>query len=76
MSEPYEKDFNEKSRRLIYNSGLREFPVVFELYVRAFQVDTDLDAAMAEIVSIIRTSENSDVAWRLFNHYLDSIEAI
>lgn len=68
-------EFKEKSRKLIFNSDLRNFPVTFELYVRTFGLDLNLDQAMAEIVSIIRTSEDAEVAFTMLNHFLDAMEA-
>jgi hypothetical protein len=67
-------ELKEKARRLIYKSDLRDFPVIFEMYVRAFNLVVDLDTAMSQIVSIIRTSENADTAYTMVSHYLDSIE--
>jgi hypothetical protein len=68
-------DLKEKSRKLIFDSGLRQFPTIFELYVKAFNIEgLDLDIAMARIVEIIRTSENVEVAHTMVCHYLDSLE--
>lgn len=67
-------EFKEKSRKLIFNSELRNFPIILEMYVRAFNVQVDLDVAMADIVRIIRTSESSEIAHALVCHYLDDVE--
>ena len=69
-----ETEFKEKARRLIFDSELRNFPVVFELYARSFKLDTDRDEAMAKVLSIIRTSADFQVAYTMVCHYLDSLE--
>lgn len=69
-----EDEFKEKARKLIFNSNLRDFPVVFEMYVRSFGLHIDLDASMGEIVAIIRTSQDADTAYAMVCHYLDSLE--
>lgn len=67
-------DFKERARELMFNSHLKDFPVVFELYVRAYFLNVDLDESMATIISIIRTSKDSSTAFELVNHHLDTME--
>lgn len=67
-------EFKEKTRRLLFQSHLRDFPVVFEMYVRTFNLDVDLDKSMGEIISIIRTSADAETAYTMVCHYLDGIE--
>lgn len=69
-----EDEFKEKARRHLFYSQLREFPVVFEMYVRSFKLEVDLDETMGEIVSIIRTSEDAEVAYTMVCHFLDDLE--
>lgn len=69
-----EQVFKEKARRHVFNCHLNVFPVVFEMYVRSFNLSVDLDESMASIVSIIRTSADADTAYELVCHYLDSLE--
>lgn len=69
-----EAEFKEKARRHIYNCDLRAFPVAFEMYVRAFNLEVNLDESMAQIVSIIRTSQDSATAFELVCYYLDTLE--
>ena len=68
------KNFKEKARQQVFKSSLRDFPVIFEFYLRSFNIDADRDKAMGEILSIISTSENVDVAYSLMCHYLDNLE--
>lgn len=68
------REFKEKARRHLFQCSLREFPVVFELYVRAFNLTVDLDEVMGDIVAIIRTSENAKTAYTMVSHHLDAIE--
>lgn len=67
-------DFKEKARKLLFNTELRNFPTMFEMYVRTFALTVDIDACMAEIISIIRTSEDVEVAYAMVCHYLDGLE--
>lgn len=69
-----QEEFKEKTRRLVFNCDLRDFPVIYEMYVRTFGLDVDLDVTMGEIISIIRTSENAPTAYTMVCHYLDSLE--
>lgn len=69
-----EAQFKEKCRKLIFNSDLRVFPVVFEMYVRTFDLRVNLDETMARIVSIIRTSQDASTAYELMSHFLDDLE--
>lgn len=69
-------DFKEKARRHLFNSSLREFPVVFEMYTRSFDLVVDLDASMSEIITIVRTSEDASAAYAEVCRYLDSLEAL
>jgi len=68
-------EFKEKARRLIFKSDLRDFPVIFELYVRTFDLPIKLDEDMGNIIHIIRTSENAEVAYTMVCHYLDGLES-
>lgn len=70
-----EQEFKEKTRRLLFNTELRNFPVVFEMYTRSFKLDVNADDAMGKIISIIRTSPDADTAYNLVCHYLDTLEA-
>lgn len=69
-------EFKEKARRLMFNAQLKNFSTHFEMYTLAFGVSCDLDAAMADIISIIRTSEDSETAYTMVCHYLDSLEGL
>jgi hypothetical protein len=69
-----EQEFKEKTRRHLFNCHLNVFPTVFEMYVRSFNLEIDVDASMADIVNIIRTSADQKTAYELVCHYLDSLE--
>lgn len=69
-----EEDFKEKARRHVFNCHLKVFPVVFEMYARSFNLQINLDEAMAKIINIIRTSEDANTAYELVCHYLDTLE--
>lgn len=70
-----ESEFKEKTRKLIFDSELRNFPTLFEMYVRTFHLDVvDLDKCMGEILSIITTSERVEVGYSMVCHYLDGLE--
>lgn len=69
-----EQEFKEKTRRLLFDTQLNRFPVVFEMYVRSFKLEVDVDDAMTKIVALIRTSATPYVAYDLLCHYLDSLE--
>ena len=67
-------EFKEKSRRLMFNSGLKNFPLIFEMYVRSFGLSVDFDSSMNEILDIIRTSRDAETAYTMVCHYLDGLE--
>jgi hypothetical protein len=69
-----EQEFKEKARRLLFNSHLNVFPTVFEMYTRTFKLEVDLDEAMGQVISIVRTSADTATAYDLVCHYLDSLE--
>lgn len=70
-----ENEFKEKTRRFLFNSHLKDFPVVFEMYIRSFGLEVaDVDEASSQIVSIVRTSEDAPTAYELVCHFLDSLE--
>lgn len=69
-----ENEFKEKCRKLLFNSGLKQFPTLFEMYLRTFGLNVDLEQSMADIVAIIRSSIDADTAYTLVCHYLDELE--
>jgi hypothetical protein len=67
-------EFKEKARKLLFNSQLRDFPVVFEMYTRSFGLTVDLDETMAQILAIVRTSKDASTAYEMVSHFLDGLE--
>jgi hypothetical protein len=68
-------EFKEKARRLLFNSNLKDFPIVFEMYVLSLGLSNiNLDMCMGEILTIIRTSTDSGTAYTMVCHYLDELE--
>ena len=74
MSNHTPAEFHEKARRHLFNCELRYFPVVIELYWRAFNIDSDVREASNKIIDIVRSSENYEMAYTLVCHYLDEAE--
>lgn len=68
------KDLKEKARKLILNSSLRDFPVIYELYVLAFDLATDALADETEIVNIVRMSKDPQEAYEKVCYFLDLVE--
>jgi hypothetical protein len=69
-----ETEFKEKARRLLFNSGLKDSPVVFEMYLRSFGLKVDPDKELGQILAIIRASADANTAFTMVCHHLDSLE--
>jgi hypothetical protein len=69
-----ENEFKEKARKHLFNCSLNVAPVVFEMYVRSFKLSIDVDKSMGELITIIRQSKDTQTAFTLMCHYLDSLE--
>lgn len=67
-------DFKERARRLVFNSDLRDFPVIFEMYVMTFGLQLDIDKAMGDIITIIRNSNDAGTAYSKVCVFLDAAE--